>query len=54
MDEETTFAQWFEIASKYAESLNYAVSDNPEDYRGYYEDGYTPEEAIREDLSYCQ
>lgn len=41
-----TEVQWFEIANHYARSLNYAISGDFEDYRSYYESGYSAEEAI--------
>lgn len=51
--ENLTEQEWFKRANEYADTLNYATSGNFEDYRGFYENDYSPEEAIREDISNC-
>lgn len=45
--------EWWSAANEYAITLNYCTSGNFEDYKDYFDDGYTPDEAIREDISYC-
>jgi len=48
------FKTWCEQLQKYANSLKVgdAITDNEESFREYYEAGYSPENAMDEDISY--
>lgn len=54
MENGLTLYQWYIIAAKYALSLDYCLSDDPKDYESYYDDGYSPEEAVKEEISYLE
>lgn len=47
------FPGWWSRYVALAEECNWFVSDDPDSYREYYEDGDTPEEALAEEMSYC-
>jgi hypothetical protein len=44
--------KWFDEVKYYAKSIGYCTSGDFEDYADYYNDGYTPEDAIKSDLSH--
>ena len=52
-----TFQEWLEKVDRYAKSLGYAnpsmtTDTGHECWRGYYDSGCSPEEAVNEDWSY--
>ena len=49
-----TFGQWWDELLVVAVRLDWPVEpDDGSAWESYYDDGYTPEEAIQEDMSYC-
>lgn len=51
--ENSEFMNWFNELVEYAGKTDLCVNtEDPESYREYFEDGYSPEEAVREDNSY--
>jgi len=46
--------KWWADAKEYAEKIGYAVYEKELFIEVYYADGYSPEEAVREDWSYLQ
>jgi len=45
-----TFDEWFADVKELAKEYDWPVG-NPEDWREFYDDGYSPREAILEDIS---
>ena len=49
-----TFEEWLKRLAAYAEKhFPFYLPVDAGDWRDYYDDGYSPEEAVSEDLSYA-
>lgn len=52
--ENTPFNLWWLKLLEAAEAEHFPINaDDPESYFEYYDDGDTPEEALAEEMSYC-
>lgn len=48
-----TFEEWFNVVSVLLTEFGVTGKIDMEAYRMYYDDGMTPEKAIKEDFNYC-